>query len=124
MVKEKIIQALFNAQNDLTNEDIQWAIQNIPNEGTEPMVFNHDESSLFAACGMDVETVAKSHAEYLRIRESTEENKKSYIIEEMLKRASPQLMRSLLICGVVEYESRFKMKDEVFNQLKKFFDDM
>ena len=117
-MKQKIMQVLFSADNELSADELQWAVNNIPNDAiAEEVPYNHEADELFAACGISKSDSAELLKEYHEIKRSLGDGRKSKVIEAVLKQGSPKLIRSFLIRGVAEYESN---TSDVFDALKDF----
>ncbi len=122
MHKQKIMEVLLSANNNLTKEDIAWAAQNLnsTNENQEVLGFDHDKNSVFEACGLDESMETEVMREYARLKKS-DIDKKSQLIEKVVNEGSPKLIRSFLIRGIMEYEAG---KEKIFDDLKKFLDKL
>jgi len=116
------MEALLSPNNNLTQEDIAWASANIPNETiNEPLVFNHDEGSIFDACGMDSESCKRIKKEYDQLRSAQEFDKKSQVIEYIINNGSNKVLRYIMIRGIIAVETD---KEEMYDQLKKLLDKL
>lgn len=118
MSKNAIMEVLLSTDNNLTKEQISWAIANIPNETTkEGLAFNHDEDDMFSACGVSMNN-SKLGEEYAKLRMDCPGDKKSEFIEYLESKGSVALIRSLIIRGVHAVEERAsEKKEEVSSEL-------
>jgi len=118
-MKQKIMQVLFSADNELTTDELEWAANNIPNVTVvDELPYDHSASELFAACGISKADSKELLKEYNDIKRSLGDGRKSRVIEAVLKQGSPKLIRSFMIRGIAEYESN---TDELMQSLKDFF---
>lgn len=127
-MKQRIMEVLLSGDNDLTQEEINWAISNIPNSVDDPNVYDHDKDSVFEACGIfksDSETLIN---EYNLIKKTLKEDgrdhnvRHSEMVQMLLHCASPKLLRSFVVRGVADYETD-KKKELLDGLMKKFFGD-
>lgn len=110
MSKQAIMQVLLSGDNNLTKEQISWAIANIPNDnGKEPLAFDHDADDMFSACGVSM-TNSTLGEEYAKLRMNCPGEKKSEFIEYLEANGSVALIRSLIIRGVYSVEQRAEEK--------------
>lgn len=122
MNKHKIMEALLSPNNNLTQEDIAWASANIPNETiNEPLVFNHEQGSIFEACGMGPEVCKEIKKEYDQLRNAKEFDKKSQVIEHIINNGSNKMLTYVMIRGIIAVETD---KEEMLDQLKKLLDKL
>ena len=122
-MKQRIMEVLLSGDNDLTKDEIQWAIQNIPNETiSKPVIYNHDADGVFDACGISDDLATKLIEEYASIRKNVDGSKKSMLIEAFMNNASPELHRSFIIRALMEFEeeSAKKMLGKLKDLLDKF----
>jgi hypothetical protein len=118
-MKQKIMQVLFSADNELTTDEIQWAVNNIPNTTTEDTVpYNHQDDDLFAACGINKSDSSELIKEYNTIKKQLPDATKSQVVEAVIKQGSEKLVRGFIIRGIADYESSTK---EMFDMLKQLF---
>ena len=125
MSKQAIMEVLLSSDNKLTQEQISWAITNIPNDDNarQCLPYNHDADDMFSACGLTDSGEDCLGKEYAKLRVAAPGDKKSQFIEYLEGHASPQLMRSLLIKGVQSIEtSAEKMVDDMSDDMKKLLD--
>lgn len=121
------MEVLLSTDNTLTQEEIQWAIANIPNESDSPTVYDHDKDNIFEACGIYKTDSEELIREYNHIRNVLKEDRDgnvrhSEMVQMLLHCASPKLLRSFVVRGVADYESDGK-KDMIMTLLKKFMGD-
>ena len=112
------MEVILSGDNNLTKEQINWAIANIPNETTkEGLAFNHDADDMFAACGVPMSNGTLAE-EYANLRINTPGDKKSEFIEHLEANGSPALIRSLIIRGVYAVEEKAnEKKGEISSEL-------
>ena len=124
MSKQAIMELVLSGDNNLTKEQISWAIANIPNETTkESLPFNHDADDMFTACGLSESVDDCLGKEYAKLRAAAPGDKKSQFIEYLEANASPQMMRSLLIRGVQSVEDKAeKMVGDMSDEMKQLLD--
>ena len=121
MSKQAIMEAILSGDNNLTKDQINWAIANIPNDdNSKPgLGFNHDADDMFTACGLPSSEESSLGSEYARLRVDTPGDKKSEFIEYLEAKASPALIRSLLVRGVYTIEEKAnEKKAEVSSELE------
>ena len=119
MSKQAIMEVILSGDNNLTKEQINWAIANIPNDDNskEPLAFNHNEDDMFSACGVSM-TNSTLGEEYAKLRIDCPGDKKSEFIEYLEANGSAALIRSLIIRGVYSVEQRAEeKKEEVSSEL-------
>jgi len=119
MSKNAIMEVLLSTDNNLTKEEISWAIANIPNDDNskQGIGFDHDADDLFSACGVPTSNSALAE-EYAKLRMNCPGDKKSEFIEYLENKGSIQLIRSLIIRGVYAVEEKAnEKKDEVSSEL-------
>jgi hypothetical protein len=122
-MKQRIMEVLLSGDNDLTKDEIQWAIQNIPNETiSKSVVYNHDAESVFDACGISDDLAEKLGEEYKTIRENVDGSKKSMLIEAFMNNASPELVKSFIIRALMDYEQQHIQK--AIDKLKDMIDKL
>jgi len=120
--KHRIMEVLLTTENKLSKSDIDWAIANIPNETVnEPISFDHDKKSVFDACGLPDSMNSKIMEEYFKMKNDDAIEKKSQIIEAIINTGSPELIRSFVIRGVMEFE---ESKESSIQTLKKLIDKL
>jgi hypothetical protein len=119
MSKQAIMEAILSGDNNLSKEQISWAIANIPNETKkEGLAFDHDKDDMFDACGVQMNNSVLAE-EYANLRISCPGNKKSEFIEYLETNASPALIRSLVIRGMYTVEQKAEEKtSEVSSELE------
>lgn len=136
--KQRIMEVIFKAENGLSNEDISWAVKNIPEDdapGVVPgdlVVYNHDHSNIFDACGISDEVADRIQQEYKDLRlENSTKSCKSMLIQSIMNKGSNDLIRSLVIRGVASVElksmSGFSEHEAITLPRKKameLFDDL
>lgn len=125
-MKSKIMEVLMSADNNLSQDEINWAIQNIPNDSDNPDVYDHDRDSIFEACGIFKEDSESLIGEYNTIKKIVAGDRDgnvrhSEMVQMLLHCASPKLLRSFVVRGVADYEND-KKKDVLEALMKKFFD--
>ena len=104
------MEVLLSTDNNLTKDQISWAIANIPNETTkEGLAFDHDKDDMFDACGISINN-SKLAEEYVKLRMDCPGDKKSEFIEYLEANGSVALIRSLIIRGVYSVEQRAEEK--------------
>jgi hypothetical protein len=119
MSKQAIMEAILSGDNNLSKEQISWAIANIPNDDNSKkgLAFNHDKDDMFEACGVGINN-GELADEYAKLRMSTPGDKKSEFIEHLEANGSLALIRSLVIRGVYSVEQRAEeKKGEVSSEL-------
>ena len=125
MSKQAIMEVILSGDNTLTQQQISWAIANIPNDDNarQCLPFNHDADDMFSACGLGEDTDTCLGGEYAKLRVAAPGDKKSQFIEYLEANASPQMMRSLLIRGVQSVEEKAeKMVDDMSDEMKQLLD--
>jgi len=122
-MKHRIMEAILSNDNNLTKEEIDWAICNIPNEiDNTKSDFNHEATNVGDACGITEKIHKEIKKEYFAIKQRCGE-KGSHMIEELEKTGSKLLLRSLITRSVMDIEEIFMKKTiedlrELFNKLK------
>lgn len=120
-MKQQIMEVLLSGDNNLTKEQIQWAIHNIPETG-ETMTFDHSQDDVWRACGLSKEQNSEIIQEYMKIKEDVQGDKKSQLIEDFMTKASPKLVRSFIIRAVCEYED--ELRNEMMKKLQSIIDKL
>lgn len=114
------MEVILKADNGLSNEEVSWAIANIPNDSKNDKpgrVFDHTKESLFEACGFTAEHADSLKEELSKINKETPGTKKSEFIERVLSLASDDLRDYLVLRGVIDI-----MVDSKENPLDDFLD--
>lgn len=110
MYKQAIMEALLSTDNNLTKDQLDWAIKNIPNESGEAQSsvsyrqYNHDLDSMMEACGFTNEECRRVGKEYFGLKSSCKGDRKSELIEHVFAQASVDLQAYLLMRGVISLE--------------------
>jgi len=116
-MKQRIMEVLFSSSNNLTKQELDWAIANIPNETiNQPAVYDHDADVVYQACGLSDKCMDELHNEYVNIHKNNDFAKKSQLIEYVFQNGSPELIRSFAIRGIMDFEEA-KHKD-IIKKLK------
>lgn len=117
--KTRIMEALLSTENDLTKNDIEWAINNIPNESEQidpskeevvdkssykTLPYLHEKSGVAEACGLDAEVADQVHKEYANVRDDSGD-KMSEFVQHLEEKASPMLRRALIMKAVEKIEA-------------------
>lgn len=131
------MEALMRADNGLTQDQIHWAIKNIPNDDQATPVnsndttleFDHSKDSILDACGITSDETKSLFEELKEINNATKGNRKSHLIEDVFKYGSQKLKDYLLIRGIIsvidasqEYKSDSSITDRL-DELMKFLKD-
>jgi hypothetical protein len=104
-MKHRIMEAILSAENNLSQEEIVWAMHNIPNDNTASTPsrkFDHEKDSVFEACGFTNENSESLKAELNKLNEITEGSRKSQFIETVLTRGSEDLRSYLVVRGLMD----------------------
>jgi len=104
-MKHRIMEAIFSAENNLSQEEIAWSICNIPNDNTASTPsrkFDHNKDSVFEACGFTNENSESLKAELHKLNDITEGSRKSQFIETVLTRGSEDLLNYLVVRGLMD----------------------
>ena len=120
MSKQAIMEAILSGDNNLSKEQISWAISNIPNDdNSKPgLAYNHDVDDMFSACGVG-QNNSELGSEYAQLRMDTPGDKKSEFIEYLEANGSAALIRSLIIRGVYSVEEKAtEKKGEVSSEIE------
>ena len=116
--------ALLSAENDLTNEEIIWAIHNLPDEGTNNYCkFDHSKDDIYEACGYFKKDIAKARDELKNILDSVNGRNSNYI-EVILLKGSPLLLNFLIIRGLLSLASKPNDGDDPLDRLMKLLDKL
>ena len=121
-MKQKIMEAILSAENNLSQEEISWAIRNIPNEvnnQTTGRTYDHTLDSVFEACGFTQEDNDRLKGEIKSLVNITPGSCKSQFIETVLNNASADLRDYLAIRGLLEIVSGGDPLDKLRDMLKK-----
>jgi hypothetical protein len=119
MSKQAIMEAILSGDNNLSKEQISWAIANIPNDDNskQGLAFDHSKDDMFDACGVQMNNSTLAE-EYANLRINTPGDKKSQFIEHLEANGSTALIRSLVIRGVYSVEQKAEEKqNEVSSEL-------
>lgn len=109
-MKHKIMEVLLSGDNNLTNEEINWAINNIPNGTGEVHVpFDHSKEKIYDACGITPDDAKDLSTEYNTIKMSLAKDcsdgiSGSMMVERIIQRGSPKLIRGLIVRGILDFE--------------------
>ena len=112
MYKQAIMEALLSTDNNLTKDQLNWAIQNIPSEAGETVVsarlirnYDHNSDSMLEACGFDKDVCRTVGKEYFSIKAACNGDKKSELIQDVLEKSSLDLQAYLAIRGILSLET-------------------
>lgn len=122
-MKHKIMEAILRADNDLSQEEISWAIQNIPNEGRSGRQYDHSKDNVFEACGYSKEDSTKIREELVKIKEKID-GRHSQFFEEVINTGSVDLHNFLIIRGLVELIKPDDDDDNPLDKLRKLLDKL
>jgi len=104
-MKHRIMEAILSAENNLSQEEIVWAMHNIPNDntaGTPSRKFDHEKDSVFEACGFTNENSESLNAELNKLNKITEGSRRSQFIETVLTLGSEDLRSYLVVRGLMD----------------------
>ena len=121
-MKQKIMEAILSAENNLSQEEISWAIRNIPNEvnnQTTGRTYDHTLDGVFEACGFTQDDNDRLKNEIKSLVDITPGSCKSQFIETVLNNASADLRDYLAIRGLLEIVSGGDPLDKLRDMLKK-----
>lgn len=110
-MKQRIMEALFNVNSGLTKEELAWAAENIPNEGNSTM-YDHSKDNLFHACGFSEQDLKGLFEEYVEFKRNEQGTKKSQLVETILTKGSPNLLRKFTIRGILDLEDSISKAHE------------
>lgn len=123
-MKHRIMEAILSAENNLSQEEIVWAMHNIPNDNTasKPSCkFDHDKDSVFEACGFTIENSESLKAELHKLNEITEGSRKSQFVETVLTHGSENLRSYLVVRGLMDLikdNDKDDDKDDLLDRLR------
>lgn len=121
-MKQRIMEALFKADNGLTKEELAWAAENIPNQGSS-IVYDHSKDNLFHACGFSEQDLKGLFQEYIDFKRNEQGTKKSELVETILTKGSPNLIRKFTIRGILDLEDSIsRAHEQVTPELEKLRD--
>ena len=108
-MKQKIMEVILSANNSLTQEEVSWAIRNIPNQENSDTtdrissrIFDHNADDVFSACGFTKDYEKIFNKELKLIVDQTPDGTKSVFIENILNNASAGLLDYLIVRGLIE----------------------
>lgn len=108
-MKQKIMEVILSANNSLTQEEVSWAIRNIPNQENSDTtdrissrIFDHNADDVFSACGFTKDYEKIFIKELKLIVDQTTDGTKSVFIENILNNASADLLDYLIVRGLIE----------------------
>lgn len=108
-MKQKIMEVILSANNSLTQEEVSWAIRNIPNQENSDTtdrissrIFDHNADDVFSACGFTKGYEKIFNKELKLIVDQTPDGTKSVFIENILNNASAGLLDYLIVRGLIE----------------------
>lgn len=110
MYKQAIMEALLSTDNNLTKDQLDWAIKNIPNESGEAQSsvsyrqYNHDLDSMMEACGFTNEECKRVGKEYFGLKGSCKGDRKSELIQHVFTNSSLDLQAYLMMRGIISLE--------------------
>lgn len=119
------MEVLLSGDNNLTKDEINWAISNIPNDGIVKPVssgYNHNSDNIYDACGFTDDKLETLSEEYKNLRETSPGDKKSLFIEHLMNNASADLINLFVIKGVQHHEQ--KAHDKMLEDLKALIDKL
>jgi hypothetical protein len=118
------MEVLLSSENNLSTDEINWAIRNIPNDEQDiaESEFDHEKDDLFEACGISKKEKNQIIEEYISIKKHMQENlgstRNSMLIEAVLKCGSATLIKAFFIRGIMGHE---KGGDDFMKRLKDLF---
>lgn len=125
-MKQRIMEALLSSDNNLSKDEINWAIANIPNDGAtakpNDTAYNHDADNIWDACGYSDDKLVALSKEYVKLREDSPGDKKSMFIEYFMQNASRDIINLFIIKGIQHHEQ--KAHDKMFEDLKALIDKL
>ena len=126
MSKQAIMEVLLSTDNNLTKDQMDWAIKNIPNESGEVQTsgiyrqYNHELDSMMEACGFDTDTCRRVGKEYFGLKASCKGDRKSELIEHVFQNCSVDLQAYLMMRGVISLEETQESdRDDDVSELMK-----
>lgn len=111
MNKHEIMKVLLLANNNLTQEQINWADKNLPNrdEPIKYIAYDHEKKNLLEAAGVSNE---REYLEYKQLKSefinkiAKKSFSKSEFVEFIESNASPILIRAFFIEGIFNFENQ------------------
>ena len=116
------MEAILSADNSLNQDEINWAIRNIPNEGASGRKFDHTKDDILGACGFTDKDFELLAAEIRELKEKTEGTRNSNLIETILNYGSERVHTYLIIRGACEMAK--KDDDDPMEKLRKLLDKL
>lgn len=122
-MKHRIMEAILSAENNLSQEEIVWAMQNIPNDNTASTPsrkFDHDKDCVFEACGFTNENSESLKAELNKLNDITNRSlgsRKSQFVETVLTNGSEDLRSYFVVRGLMDF-IKDNDKDDPLDRLR------
>jgi len=126
MSKQAIMEVLLSTDNNLTKEQLDWAISNIPNESAEVKSsvfyrqYDHSLDGMMEACGFNTDDCKRVGKEYFAIKKACNGDKKSELMEDVFTKSSLDLQAYLIMRGVIALEEA--QEEDAPDDIKQLMD--
>lgn len=104
--KEKVMQALFETDCNLSTDVINYIGANLSSGAQEYVPFDHEQPSVFEACGVtekDVKNLNRAVNDYMH---SLEDGRKSMAVEFIVNSGNQMWLRTVVSIGLQAMEAR------------------
>lgn len=122
--KEKVMQALLSADSNVPSEVISYVGANLNANEQDYVPFDHDQTSVFEACGVtekDVKSLNRAVNDYMN---SLDDAKKSMAVEFIVNSHNQMWLRAVVTIGLQAMEARKeKESDGIPDEFKKLLMD-
>jgi len=110
MNKQKVMEALFSADCNISSDVIGFIGSNLPDVNTEVIPFNHDEDHVFQACGIQEEDCAEMTEVLNDYMNSLPKNERqqSKAVEYIMNSGNARFMRIAVIAGLQKVRENAK----------------
>lgn len=104
--KEKVMQALFETDCNLPSDVINYIGANLPSGAQEYVPFDHDQKSVFEACGVNENHLKDLNRAVNDYMHSLDDAKKSMAVEFIVNSGNQMWLRAITSIGLQAMEAR------------------
>lgn len=104
--KEKVMQALLSADSNVSSEVVSFIGANLSSGAQEYLPYDHDQPSVFEACGVTENDVKDLNRRINAYMSSLEDAKKSMAVEFIANSGNQKWIRAIAVIGLQAMEAR------------------
>lgn len=110
--KEKVMQALFEADCNLPSDVVNYIGANLPFGAQDYVPFDHDQKSVFEACGVTERHIKDLNRAVNDYMHSLDDAKKSMAVEFIVNSGNQLWIRAVTSIGLQAMEARNDKDDD------------